>query len=770
MSRRPLTHHAFGAAFALLLGVGLSYGLVVIIGADPNTRLSHLSDTVIATTFANRVVPGKFAPVSFKPPKTGSMVGVDLPSKQVVLFKNGEIVKTLSLLASGAIGSPWETRPGNYAVLAKEEVHRSPIALATMPWAVQISGNLFFHGEVTSEAGSSKKSGLPLGSLYLANDDAHRLYNFVKVGTPVTVLGTLAETSQAHLALATAGEVGLVFQKLPAKAPAVSAYSYLVQDLDSGEVLLEKNPQAVMPIASVTKLITTVVARERLAATTTTTVSKQAAATFGSAGALRAGERMSIGELYYPLLLESSNKAAEVLAEAGGRSHFMERMNTLVQELGMTKTSFTDPSGLDPRNVSTAADLVLLARHLTEKQQELLRMTTLTSATSNDGAHLWPNHNRLVVGKNKKYIGGKTGYIPEAGQTSIAIFSFPAGEFVEKKVAVVLLRSYNRDQDTRNILRYLQQGLYYDTGVPVNDDDLSLSRFSMRAATTTDAVNLIAVGNMALDESLGAALAAKGSSFAKLFHETYFVKTASLAMANLEGAVTTVNYQVGTEVLRTPLTAPALLGEVGFDLLHVANSHAGDWGRSGLTQTLRELASKGIAPLGAGDDAQGAKQLLVQEKHGVRLGFLGVSMDAPEWLTTPANLPVVLSGRDPELLSVVRAAASKVHHLVVTVSLPADLPPGGEAAQAFTHSLIDAGAHVVLGVGPRAVGPVERYDDGVIAYSLGDFVRKPEEGREARPQGIALEFIFDKEKIAAVNAEQVTLNESLQPVLADSAE
>ncbi len=747
------------ALIALLAGVGGTYAVLARSAGEVKTVPPQKAQFLTAQQ--SRIVPGKFTPVSFKPPKTGKMIGVDLLNNEVTLFTDARVVRTVHLLAVAAPGSIWETPPGVYKVLTKKKNHFSPITKATFPWAVHFYGNSFLHGDpvVTGVLGKGKSS------LHLGNIDAEAVSTFAEVGIPVTVLG---KESGARLVLATMGDTRLHFENSKVK-PVLSARSYVVQDLDTGEKLLEKNATLVLPIASVSKLMTTLVAEEVLATTTEVTVSRRAAATPGAAGGIRAGEKFTIGEVYYPLLLESSNQAAEILAEAGERGSFLAKMNMRADTLGMTKTHFDDPSGLDPHNVSTADDLAKLAGYLVKEKPEVLALTRRAGYATANGAHHWVNHNRLVVQKNARYIGGKTGYIDEAGQTSVALFSFPAGEFVEKKVAVIMLRSYNRDADTRAILRYLQGSLFYDTGVPVNDNDLDVARFTKSSATSTPAASLIAVGTIRID---AAELTSRGLSLGKLFASSYYVKSASLALGHLLGPVTTVGYQVTKgPALRTATSTLQVLAETGFDAFLVANNHAGDWGRSGLAQTGRELEALGLDPLGIGEDGVAAKRLRIREVQGVKLGLLGMTTDSPEWLRENDNLPVVLSTRDPELLQVVRAAAAHVDHLVVAVSFGESVTEVTPAMKALTHNLIDAGAHAVFGYGPHAVSPIEKYNDGIIVYSLGDFLTiSRETNGEAPSRGLALELIFDTKKIIAVNAEHVTMNEHFEPLLIDAEE
>lgn len=241
--------------------------------------------------------------------------------------------------------------------------------------------------------------------------------------------------------------------------PRLSSRAYLVADLDTGELILEKNRQTVYPIASVTKLMTALVAKDLLDREKYASVSRAAVATYGNrtAGKLKVGERIKVKDLYYPLLLESSNSTAEALAEQAGRSYFIGRMNDKAKELGLNQTSYEDPSGLSPHNVSSAENLFTLSRYIYREKKDLLEI----SKTKNYSAsgHYWHNKNRIAA--MSAYIGGKNGYTDEALKTIVSMFNVPLATG-NRNIAIILLRSDNLTTDTNSILSYLKKDVYYD--------------------------------------------------------------------------------------------------------------------------------------------------------------------------------------------------------------------------------------------------------------------------------------------------------------------
>jgi D-alanyl-D-alanine carboxypeptidase len=250
---------------------------------------------------------------------------------------------------------------------------------------------------------------------------------------------------------------GYKFKKKSAK-PNLTAAAYLVADLDTGELILSKNYKAVHPIASVTKLMTSLVAQDLIVPNKTASVSRAAVLTYGNrtAGKFKVGEKILVKDLYYPLLLESSNSAAEVFAEQAGRSYFIGRMNDKARELGLDQTSFEDPSGLSPHNVSSPEDLFTLARYIYQEHKDLLEISKLQNYKA--AGHYWHNKNRISL--MSSYLGGKNGYTDEAGKTIVSLFSVPLVTG-NRNIAIILLKSDNLTNDISHILGYLKRDAYY---------------------------------------------------------------------------------------------------------------------------------------------------------------------------------------------------------------------------------------------------------------------------------------------------------------------
>jgi serine-type D-Ala-D-Ala carboxypeptidase (penicillin-binding protein 5/6) len=205
-----------------------------------------------------------------------------------------------------------------------------------------------------------------------------------------------------------------------AAPPAVDAEAYYVQNAGTGEVLAAFDERELLPMASITKLMTSIVALERASLDDVATVSSRTASIGESTINLRQGERVALRDLIRAALIQSANDAANAIAAHVGRGsvpRFVELMNRRARQLGLTDTHFVNPDGLDaPGHVSSARDVTKLARVAMNKPfiRETVRLETAPAAgrllhTWNDLLSSFPN-----------LIGVKTGHTNSAGWSQVA--------------------------------------------------------------------------------------------------------------------------------------------------------------------------------------------------------------------------------------------------------------------------------------------------------------------------------------------------------------
>ncbi len=232
----------------------------------------------------------------------------------------------------------------------------------------------------------------------------------------------------------------------------------LVVDQDTNEVLLSKNPQAVLPIASITKLMTALVVTEaHLPMDEPLTVTEDdVRATAGNRSRLRLGTRLTRGEMLHLALMSSENRAAHVLGRTypGGMDVFVEKMNAKAHQLGMEDTHYVEPTGLSSSNQSSAEDLTRLVR--AAYQHPIIReLSTSTEAVVPLGRRQVEFHSTNGLLRDPQWDIGlqKTGYISAAGHCLIM-----QAKLAGRHLIMVLLDSagrYSRIGDAERIRKWL---------------------------------------------------------------------------------------------------------------------------------------------------------------------------------------------------------------------------------------------------------------------------------------------------------------------------
>lgn len=237
--------------------------------------------------------------------------------------------------------------------------------------------------------------------------------------------------------------------------PVVKAKAAIVVDLDSGKILWSKNPDAKLPIASLTKLMTAVVARENYRLDDIVVASKNASEQPTAKIWLKVGEKISVENLLKALLIESANDAATALAENIDAEVFVAKMNAKSAALGLTNSHFANPVGYDDeKNFATTRDLATLAQYFL--RDDVLRKIVATNKTgidSIDGVHheLYSTNN--LFGSYLQIRGLKTGLTDSAGQCTATIAEIGNG----KQVLAIILNSPNRFQEAKSLITWAEE-------------------------------------------------------------------------------------------------------------------------------------------------------------------------------------------------------------------------------------------------------------------------------------------------------------------------
>lgn len=208
--------------------------------------------------------------------------------------------------------------------------------------------------------------------------------------------------------------------------PKISARSYIVADIESGEIFAAQDALARHPIASITKLLTASVALDLFAPTTTIKLTAEdRRRSEGAPGSIPHDDSFTLFDALHAMLTESNNSVANALARTIGTKAFIEAMREKAGKIGMTAT-FDDPSGLSELNTASALDILELSQHIFDYSPSILAMTRakeLRIKALSGRSYTLSNYN--VFAGEKGFFGGKTGYTDAARQTMTTVFEVP---------------------------------------------------------------------------------------------------------------------------------------------------------------------------------------------------------------------------------------------------------------------------------------------------------------------------------------------------------
>lgn len=235
-----------------------------------------------------------------------------------------------------------------------------------------------------------------------------------------------------------------------AEAYGTSAKSAILMDMDSHRIIYGKDIHAVQSVASISKVMTGIVAIENSDINKKITVGDEVLKAYGSGIYIKPGEKLRIKDLLYGLMLRSGNDAALAIAVAvaGDVDSFVNLMNKKAKEIGMNDTEFNNPSGLDEEkgNFSSAYDMALLMSYAM-KNKNFRKITSTENYTlkTNKNVYEWRNKNKLLF--TYKYItGGKTGFTKIAKRTLVTSASRDG-----LNLTVVTLNDGNDWEDHKNL-------------------------------------------------------------------------------------------------------------------------------------------------------------------------------------------------------------------------------------------------------------------------------------------------------------------------------
>ena len=290
-----------------------------------------------------------------------------------------------------------------------------------MPYAIRFYGSYFLHGEPYYSSGVKITTPFSGGCFRVKNEDMKIIFEEAEEGMPILVIDKKNDDY-------------LYKDKELIPFPEISAEKYLIADLDSGFIISERNIKKQHSIASITKLMTALVIVENTNIKKTMTVRPYMLNGPGNTPLIFSGKTFYLADLFRPLLIESSNNAAWVLTHYFGRERTLEIMNEKTKKIMMDNTIFTDPTGFDEGNISTAEDLFYLARYIKNTAQPLLNISKGENVPLVN-SYVFPNLQNLnVFYENPYFLGGKSGFLLKSNYTGLYIFNIK-----ERNIVFIIL-------------------------------------------------------------------------------------------------------------------------------------------------------------------------------------------------------------------------------------------------------------------------------------------------------------------------------------------
>lgn len=235
----------------------------------------------------------------------------------------------------------------------------------------------------------------------------------------------------------------------------LTAESVLMYDLSTDKILYEKDPNVRRPMASLTKIMTAIIALENRKPDDRYLVSQNDIVGEDSMG-VNSGETYNFQDLLYGLLLPSGNDAAEVFAHnyPGGRAKFVQAMNNKAKALGMLNTHYSNPSGLqgDGIQYTTAYDLLIVTRYALQQYPLFAQVVSTPSydiPATNEHKELQLANETNLLTSYPGVKGVKTGYTPEAGLCLVTYLDYGG-----HKIIGIILNSQNRRGEMKELLDY----------------------------------------------------------------------------------------------------------------------------------------------------------------------------------------------------------------------------------------------------------------------------------------------------------------------------
>jgi D-alanyl-D-alanine carboxypeptidase len=371
-------------------------------------------------------------------------VEINLDARELHYFAEGELKENFPVLAIGREGTWGETPMGVYEIEAKIANKFSGVSKVYMPWAMPIHGNFFIHGEPYFPDGNLVQSEFSGGCIRLATPNAKKLFDLVRVGTPVLVFSGRVLNDQ--------------FQYANALTASVTAESFLALDLKSGFVFAGKNQTAALPVYSLANLMVGWVAADYLSSDTDLYIDRKMTVPTPYPR-LVSGRREKSYDLLLASILESSDEAGMAFAYyLNGPETMSGFMKGKAESIGMNRTSWLNVRGLSPSNISTAEDLAILAKYVYGNRDFLFEISRgdLSDTIKNPLTfHDLINVNSWSGPASDGFHGGKFSRSKDGREGMIAVFDLSL-DGATRPVGIIVLNSGQAKKDAAKILNWIK--------------------------------------------------------------------------------------------------------------------------------------------------------------------------------------------------------------------------------------------------------------------------------------------------------------------------
>jgi len=278
-------------------------------------------------------------------------------------------------------------------------------------------------------------------------------------------------------------------------------------------------------------------------------------------------------------------------------------------------------------------------------------------------------------------------------------------------------------------------------------------------------LTLIFVGDVMLDRGVEYMVQEKGGGDFKwpFLRIADYLKKADILFGNLESVISDIGLRVGSIYsFRAEPEAIEGLTYAGFDILSVANNHIFDYGRAAMEDSFKRLKEAGIEYIGGGFSEEEARSPAIKDIKGTKIAYLAYTNLGSEYFAATEDRSGI-AWLDERITEDIKTSKKKADIVTVSMHFGEEYQSQPTLEQKyFAHLAIDTGADLVIGHHPHIIQPIERYKEGYIIYSLGNFVF--DQGFSAETmKGLLLEVLVENGRIKTVIPKTIKLNPFFQP-------